>query len=216
MATKTDKTTFRGLGIPDPRTLTADALWEAESTYDQAGPTAGVPEAQQTDGGMVLKARGDQTAGTVKRIRLQDGGYPGTEGATAIWQVDGASSWYGWQPPYVLTGYQHLAQDTYDGHFAASLLTLQSGDVLQVGCRGPGYPTFDERYSARRYDAASAVWQSTVTIADLTHPTLNSGLIDAVQLPDGRILAIYLVEDEITGKTQISVASSSVQRMGPP
>jgi hypothetical protein len=209
MATKTDKTTFRGLGIPDPRTLTADALWEAESTYDQAGPTAGVPEAQQTDGGMVLKARGDQKTDTVRRIRLQDGGYPGTEGATAIWQVDGASSWYGWQPPYVLTGYQHLAQDNDDGHFAASLLTLQSGDVLQVGCRGPGFPTFAERYSARRYDAASAGWQAVVTIADLTHPTLNSGLIDAVQLPDGRILAIYLVEDEITGKTQISVASST-------
>ena len=86
MATKTDKTTFRGLGILDPRFLTSDVLWAAESTYDQAGPRPGVPEPQQVSD-FVLKSTGSQTADSSIRVKLQRGGYPGTSGAAAIWRT---------------------------------------------------------------------------------------------------------------------------------
>ena len=207
MATKTDKTTFRGIGILDPRFLTSDVLWAAQSTYDQAGPRPGVPEPQQVSD-FVLRSTGTQAPDSSIRLRLQRGGYPGTSGAAAIWRPDTGSEWYGYQPPYIYRGYEWIVGDGGQGHNYPTLLTLQNGDVLQLGSRKSGTTI---AYDARLYTASTATWAASAAVveANLNQANLNAGQIDAVELPDGTILAFALVEDTITSKIQCNALVST-------
>lgn len=206
MAKDTTKSEFRCIAVPDPRVLNSDALWLAESSYDQAGNTAGVP-ADQSGSAMVMKAVGTQTAASALRYRAQVGGFPGHGHptgrgwpTTGIWQRDGQADWYGWDGPTSINGYEvvqsHVAPGNNDGHTYPSIITLASGNVLMAAGGDDGTA---ERIHTRLYTASTNTWGSAVLVAT---DQLGGGSIpglfpDLVQLSSGRVLLFHLTEDTL-------------------
>ena len=70
---------LRGILIPKA-SVTKDNIWGAESSYTQANPRAGIPEAQQIQTGLVLSCIGTQ-AETIT-VETTEGGLPGQAGFT--------------------------------------------------------------------------------------------------------------------------------------
>lgn len=181
----TSKTEFRGICIPHPATVDSSCIWESESSYDQAGPAAGVP-ADQSGSAMVLEATGAQTAGSTLRVRTEAGGFPGPNGARFIHRGADSGDWYGWLGPYSVSGYEYVASALYP-----SAITLQNDDILCFTASSTGVECWT-------YDAATNDWAFPATATVATHstfPNLNAAYCDAVQLPSGRILCLHLVED---------------------
>ena len=77
MATQIERTHLRGFLVHDTRL----AVWDAETTATEAGPRAGeaVPTARADDSypELGLQASGEQTAGTVLTVTVQQGGHLG-------------------------------------------------------------------------------------------------------------------------------------------
>lgn len=196
MATVTDKSAFRGFAIPHPSTLTSSCIWAAESSYDQAGNIAGIPE-DQDGSSMVLRASGTQTASSELRIRTQRGGIPGRGNeATFIRQRNGDTDWLGWDGPTAIAGVEYLGGGSF---IRPSLLALESGRVLCV-CNAEASPN---QVGALFYEAAANNWSSNfaqgaeiVTHASFTD--LNHAYADAVQLPSGRVLCFSMHESATT------------------
>lgn len=88
---------LRGLILHDPRIKHAN-LDASQSSYTQASPRPGVPEDQNTPrSSMVFQTSGNQSANQQLRIRIGEGGYPGTEarGAGGLWKYESDTNWYG-------------------------------------------------------------------------------------------------------------------------
>ena len=124
---------LRGLAYHDPR-LTK--VWGAESSYTQAGNTAGDPNPQQ-DTEMELEASGQQDADSTLRIQSLRGGLPGPGPMRAgfCWRDDDASDWRGWEVPTTPLGWEHVAwtdgtSGLVRGTYTPHSVTLDDGTVL--------------------------------------------------------------------------------------
>lgn len=186
----TSKNLFRGIAVPHPKVIDSTALWPEQSSYDQAGPTAGVPE-DQDGSAMVLEAFGDQTASTTLRVRTKRGGFPGN-GASYIHRAADSGDWYGWNTPATIWGYERVGAAGLTVN--PSALTLANGNVLVFVSSSLGG---SGEVRVWEYVASTNAWSvgATVVANEGAYSNLARAYCDAVQLPSGRILCFYLVED---------------------
>ena len=79
---------LRGFLIPS-KSFSLSNIWDAQSSYTQKNPRAGIPEAQQLGTNMHLKSIGEQTQDIT--ITTQQGGLSGID-ARYSW-TDAQSKW---------------------------------------------------------------------------------------------------------------------------
>ena len=92
MGSDVSKNHFRGLLVPDPRLST---VWAAQSSFTQADPQPGIPEAQGNYE-LGLTSSGTQAADGQLRIRSQRPGHPGKTGDGGfVWKNQGDANWRG-------------------------------------------------------------------------------------------------------------------------
>lgn len=196
---------LRGLAYHDPR-LTK--VWGAESSYTQAGNTAGDPNPQQ-DTEMELEASGQQDADSTLRIQSLRGGLPGPGPMRAgfCWRDDDASDWRGWEVPTTPLGWEHVAwtdgtSGLVRGTYTPHSVTLDDGTVL-VAVQAV-YVSGSTSYQVRVYkrDPSDGSWSSTAiysqdsTWTDGAYPCL-------VVLPSGRVLCYHWIEDTSENEAQV-------------
>ena len=189
----------------DPR-LTSSAIWDAQSTYTQAGPRPGVPE-PQNDTELVLQATGDQSASKQLRVKALKAGHPQrVDGGGLIWQYDGDTNWRGRDVPTVITGWEAVEWDdgstvgTVQRTFTPHAITLSDGVVL---CAAE--VTHDSTPPNRVFvykRTTAGVWSSASVFTQVpawtfgAHPCL-------VLLPSGRVLCFHWIEDTIAEESQV-------------
>ena len=204
-----EKSTFRGLLVPDERIKEAN-ISAADSTYNQAGPLPGVPEPQaETD--LNLEATGTQSANKQLRIATQRGGHPDRGGATFRWknEADAASAWRGWTQPNTMQSWQVMdvgnplassgTQVAHDAHAVA----LPNGYIaicwhrkridginLYKGVR------FQTMAPDGTLSTALTVWETLDAITQETHPCM-------MLLPNGRLMLYHYFEDIVADVVQV-------------
>jgi len=207
MAIDRSRDVIRGLLIQSP-SITAESIWDAESSYTQAGNTAGDPEPQQSTE-MVLEASGTQDASSSIRVQTLRGGLPGSGPMRAGfgWRNDDSSDWRGWEVPTTAMGWEHIVwtdgtsvgvRSTETPH----AVTCPDGTVL-VAVQASSYIT-DWAYQVRVYarDSDDGSWSSTAAYSsdtdwtDGAHPCL-------VVLPSGRVLCYHWIEDTAANEAQV-------------
>ena len=100
--------------IPTDNRLTdpASSLWSTYTSVTQAGPTAGVPEAQGSYE-VVLQASGNQTAGSSITTYCVQGGMPDMAAISGglVWRntSDSATAYRGWEPPTTMAAWEPIA-----------------------------------------------------------------------------------------------------------
>lgn len=207
MAADTSRSIFRGIAVLDPRSITSAAIASEFSTYDQAGPLAGIPE-DQDDSSIVWEAVGTQTAGSELRLRTHNGGFPGGDnGARFIRQRNGDSDWLGWNAPQAIDGYEYLVNAGYN----PTAVTLENGDVLAV-YNGSSISTIN--YQLRT--ASTNTWGSSQSIlSTTTWANLTYSHCDVIVIPPTtkrtteRVIVFYLVEsDQVATEVQIDAKYS--------
>ena len=199
MASDLSKAQFRGLLIPDPRLTT---IWSAQSSFTQADPQPGVPEAQG-DYDLALTSSGVQAASTDYIIRTSEPGHPSKTGpASFMWknQGDASTAYRGWDVPNVVTSFQQITYTNFsttgDSQRSPSAVTLDDQTVICA------YYYKDSSIShsirVRTMAAGASVFGSEVVV--YTQSNDPSDAIDAdfnvhfMKLPDDRVLLYYLAE----------------------
>lgn len=174
---------LQGLVIPEARLQT---LSLADSTYTEAGPRVGVPEAGQVTSA-VLHTTGTQSGGGVVRVRTQSPGHPGDFGASFLWRVGASESFRGWDPPWVLRGFEWVDRSTTANAWNhAYLLTLDDDTVLMSAVAGLRYVKVWKR-------AVGGTW-AAVTVYDHGSVMAVSPNPCMVLLPSGRVMLYHWVE----------------------
>ncbi len=169
------------------------SLWNAQSTYTQAGPEAGDPTpAAGQDSGVVLSASGDQTA-TV-HVRCGSSGHPGdgTRSLGLHYREDVADQWRGWQSPIVSLGWEAVDWTTgavySTAHFDA--VTLSNGKVVAAYLYDTGAITTIKV----KIRATSGTW-TKVSIDGVASATTAYSCPSLVLLPSGRLLCSWWSDD---------------------
>ena len=206
--------TMRGLGILDPRAI-SDNLWAAQSSFSQANPKPGVPDPQQpTD--MILQTSGQQPASKALRVGTIRAGMPGVADSSAgmVWQYNGDALWRGCDIPSVITGWE--AAEWTDGTGVTTLatgssaiLSLSNGDVLVAYYQKYATIPTTYRVATKVRSASTNTFGSSVTVysqeAALTQDLVSQGFYPGlVQLPSGRVLLFFWLEDTTTSTAQIT------------
>lgn len=174
-------------------------LWAAQSSYTQATPRPPDVEPAQSDG-LGLSASGVVTAIDDYDVRICQGGFPATDGASWAWRLDGgaADTWRGWDPPSVLSGWQALFWDTggASGVTATStphVAALDDGTILTACQRtsvvGPttSYQIAVYRVAPDGTETAATVYTSTTSPTDGYRPLV-------IPMPDGTVLVYGIVD----------------------
>lgn len=200
------RSTIRGIAIHDPRLTT---IWQAQSSYTQASPHAGIPDVTPSNSKLLLSAIGEQTPDTEIQIYSMEPGL--ALDGSYVWRKGTSGDWYGWEIPIGITGWEawvwaHTGiaagpRATYYPH----AVTLRSGTVLcvvQVTWRTAMAtteyhvrvyrrdPTTGAIASARVYDIGSAP-------TDGVHPCL---VVDPVS---GRVYCLSWVELGATAQVRV-------------
>jgi hypothetical protein len=124
--------------IPTDNRLTdpASSLWSTYTSITQAGPTAGVPEAQG-DYEVVLQASGAQEAAGSITTRFIQGGMPDAAARSAGYvyrdTADAATEYLGWEPPASIAAWEPVvwtASGTSDYRRHPHAVTLADGSIL--------------------------------------------------------------------------------------
>ena len=182
---------YQGILIPDGRfsadNLTEDDHASAPSSYTQAGPKPGVPEAQQSTR-MVLQTSGSQSALGCIEIESIRAGHPGLERAGFIWSDDEAETdKFGWDGPQLLSGWDTLfwSDDSTEKSARPDIARLNSGKLLALGLQDK--TSFAQTVKIYDPDAASNNWSTAGTIT-LDTSSEQKGPALCV-LPSDRVLA---------------------------
>jgi hypothetical protein len=196
------KSRYQGILVPDERfsldKLTASDHAAAPSSYSQAGPKPGIPEANDPTR-MVLQSSGEQSAGQAIKIMTTRAGHPGLERGGFVWQdfTEADPADFGWDGPQLLSGWGSLFSSTDNTEKSAipDMIRLQSGYLLALGTQDK--TTFAQDVSRYNPDAAtlSAGW-STVGAITLDSAEAQKGPA-LLQLPSGRVLAYFAVVDQV-------------------
>jgi len=207
MATDRSASRYQGLLIPDSRITVANIEeiggGNTDSAFSQGGPRPGVPK-PSGDTDLILQASGRQDTRGHLEIYTQRAGHAGRDGAGFLWRDvaagDSATSYKGWDPYSVFTGWEALLSDkdnTNDAH--PSIIRLANGKLLATGTQAPnGSGQFQAFYI---YDPSTGAWDtSTLTLPGSTQQT-GAAL---VELPSGRVLWI----GRSTNTTQVEVRYS--------
>jgi hypothetical protein len=180
VASEYSRDQFGALGIP-LREVSHDRIWEAESTYSEAGPIPGLVTPSATGQGLALRAHGAASSGQALDLRIARGGLPGPRGVAAIWrnQASPVEDWRGQDIPTVLTDLRTLTDGANTR--ARDLISLPDGQAIAVYEEQSG-----GAWSTKvRNMTAGGAWSSAVTLAGTSSTERYPAL---VRLPDGRIL----------------------------
>lgn len=143
MASDRSRTAFSALVLPYEL-----QLWDAESTYTEAGVEVGVPEAQRTTA-MVLESAGTQD-GDYLEVYAQRGGHPGPAGAGFIWRDTTTAAYRGWDVPTVITAAEVVEPITASLSAAYSPHTIATPDGAILTAVQVSIPGFDKVRVYRR------------------------------------------------------------------
>ena len=211
MATDTQPSKLRGLALMDPRIGTD--TWAAESSFTQAGPTPGVPEAQGSYD-LVLRATGTQAASQALRIKALESGNPEPDGGSFVWKKDGDALWRGHDAPSMITGWEHIIwtdgaplaaiQSTKGAH----AVTLDDGTIVlayQDKAMGSLH-----RVVVKTRDPATGVWSAAGLVHQTTPIAPGFDFSPCLTvLPDGKVLLFHWTEDATHDEAQVRMHSST-------
>jgi hypothetical protein len=194
------KPALRGLLVPDLR-LGFDSIYVAGSSFEQAGPLPGVPEAQgETE--MVLESSGTQSADRKLRIRASKAGQPEPDGGSFAWRdvagpLGGAELWRGWDGPHALAYFEFYDYTTTAGKWKhPHAITLTDGTVIVVCEKSSRYVTCLSR------SPVTGAW-AEVTIHDNGSAFALAAHATVLALPSGRLLAFFFKEDTANSENQV-------------
>lgn len=204
MATDRSPSVERVIVVHDPRLRDPSVcLWAAQSSYTQAGPQPGVPEAQG-DYETVLQSGGSQSAAKLLRIQGWRGGHPVAEDdGGLIWQYSGDAGWRGWDPPNVSVAWEAVvysagADATRDPH----MLALPDGQLLCTYEATSNAVRTTRRTIAGTWTAPITVYTPAVNPTYAMRPCL-------CLLPDESVLLFHWVEDQVVQESQVRVWRST-------
>ena len=184
-ATDRSRTSYPALLIPDPD-INADTF-ASDSVFTALYPRPGQP-VPTTSTAMALTAHDTQSSGTLN-ILTQQGGIVGPQGASFLWKDSGATDYYGWDAPTVVTGWKSLLWSTTPVVAKPHTLPLASGKLLVHYCYGTGE---DGIYQSGISSAGTAI---TPALIDFDAVGASSACPAALQLPDGRVLLYGWIQD---------------------
>lgn len=190
MSQDRSRSQHQAIALPDA----AMSLWTAQTSASEAGPAAGTP-VPTASSRLALTASGAQTAAI--DVRVQDGGVPTLDvtdtdyqvlqAARMLWRRDGASDWYGWDPPGTLSRWEAIEQATTTPEYTRNpdIAVTESGVALiVVDLRDSGET--DEYILACYRRATSGTW-SRVVIDDQAFAPSQRRQPAIVVLPSGRV-----------------------------
>lgn len=188
MATNRSRTSYPALLIPDPD-INADTF-ASDSSFTALYPRPGQP-VPTVDTDLALSAHDTQSSGTLN-ILTQDGGIVGPQGASFLWKDSGATDYYGWDAPTVITGWRSLVWATTPAIAQPVALPLQSGRLLVHYAYGTGG---DQVYQSGRNSDGTLI---TPALVDLDAVGASSVSPATLQLPSGKILLFAWIKDNAT------------------
>ena len=205
MATALTRTYLRGLLIPDPRLTYEGAYSSTLSTATQAGPMPGEAVASQ-ETFATLVATGEQS-GTTVEVQTLRAGMPGLEGAGFVWRDQGATLWRGWDVPQTLTGWGSVRYTTTANDYRDAVILSTADDGLLIAYEDQ---TGGSVRASRRAASASSwsdvqVFSHALTIGAVYTTGAKPAL---VQLPSGRVLVFYCVEDSTSSTVDVWMSYS--------
>jgi hypothetical protein len=192
MGNNTSPDILRGFLLPHD--IDQTNIDNANSSFSQSGNRAGDPVPQQISK-LIVRAVGEQTAGSDLQIRTQRAGHAG-KGGQFVWVDNAASSSdFGRLLPSNITNYDiaDYSPNTSYYYKYPSMLGLDNGTLLiAVFSDEPTFLTPRITLYSRTEDDDI---YSTVTIANLVDPILGISLPETYpalcKLPDGSILCIF-------------------------
>lgn len=199
MGSAVEKSVVRGLIIPDSR-INKDSLWTAVNTYDTASQRAGIPVAAQSTE-LVLGASGTITE--AYDVRIQETGSPGIDGVTACFKPSAGTSWFGWDAPQAVSGWEVVDWKTTNGYEHIDAVSLQNGWILVCAAIQGGSSA---SVVVHGRDPDTLAWSNLATV---TIQTTTKKLTPCmVALPSGRVLLYYHIYDSTTNITNIAMEYS--------
>ena len=201
MGSDVSKNHFRGLLVPDPRLST---VWAAQSSFTQADPQPGIPEAQGNYE-LGLTSSGTQAANGQLRIRSQRPGHPGKTGNGGfVWKNQGDANWRGWDVPNLITNFRSIIWTDGSGPIVSAIypsaVCLDDQSIVIAYHR---QTNLSHQVRVQVMASGSDTFASGVTVyeqtaapsADLSssyHPCL-------VKLPGDRLILYFLTESNGLG-----------------
>lgn len=185
MATDRSRTRYPAILVPDPD-INSTTL-ATDSSYTALYPRPGQPVPTGTTA-MALAAHGTQSSGTLD-VKTQQGGIVGPQGASFLWKDSGATDWYGWDAPTVITGWRSLVWATTPAIAQPVALPLQSGRLLVHYAYGTGA---DQVYQSGRNSDGTLITPALVDLDAVGASYVSPGTL---QLPSGKILLFAWIQD---------------------
>tara|TARA_R100001086_G_scaffold53381_1_gene23833 strand:+ start:6815 stop:10222 length:3408 start_codon:yes stop_codon:yes gene_type:complete len=197
MASDLSKAQFRGLLIPDPRLTT---IWSAQSSFTQADPQPGVPEAQGNYD-LALTASGDQPASRSYVVRTSEPGHPSKTGpASFMWKNEGDAStaYRGWDVPNAISTFMSITWSDSESAINPTVVTLDDQTVICAYHRKQNSGT-ENTICVRVMSAGSNTFGSEVELfSEVSAPSaamLGTFGQHLVKLPGDRVLLYFFTED---------------------
>ena len=197
MASDLSKAQFRGLLIPDPRLTT---VWAAQSSFTQADPQPGVPEAQGSYD-LSLTSSGTQAASTEYRVRTITPGHPSKSGPGAFaWKksADASTAYRGWDVPNVITSFESVTFSDSESAIDPTVVTLDDQTVICAYHRKQNSGT-ENTICVRVMSPGSSSFGSEVELfTEVGAPSaalLGKFGQHLVKLPNDRVLLYFFTEN---------------------
>lgn len=184
-ATDRSRTAYTGFLVPDPDINST--TFAADSSFTALYPRPGQPVPATTTA-LALAAHDTQSSGTLN-IATQQGGIVGPQGASFLWKDSGATDYYGWDAPTVISGWRSLVWATTPAIAQPVALPLQNGRLLVHYAYGNGG---DQVYQSGRNSDGSLI---TPVLVDLEAVGASSVSPATLQLPSGKILLFGWIQD---------------------
>ena len=190
---------FRGLLVPDPRLTT---VWSAQSSFSQADPQPGVPEAQGSHQ-LVLTSSGTQTASKTVNLQTSGAGFIGSgSNASFLWKesTDGSAKYRGYNVPNTISSFDPVSWSTYDRKDPhAIVLDDQTTIITYYRYTGSAYQVVTQARVVPSTSFATAVvvhTQSSAPSAAL-NVSFNPCL---VKMPDQSVMLYFMTENSSLGQ----------------
>jgi hypothetical protein len=210
MASDLSKAQFRGLLIPDPRLTT---VWSAQSSFSQADPQPGVPEAQGNYD-LALTSSGDQAASTTYLVRTSEPGNPSRTGpASFMWknQSDASTAYRGWDVPNVITSFDSISFSDSESALDPTVVTLDDQTVICAYHRKQNSGT-ENTICVRVMAPNSSTFGSEIELfSEVSAPSaaINSSFGQhLLKLPNDRVL-LYFFSESASGIGNIRAYEST-------
>ena len=214
MANEITRDPLRGLLIADER---GTAIWDAESSYTQAGPRAGSPEPTGVSH-LALTASGDQTAATTLEALTLRAGVARANPATSaafVYRAATSGDYWGWDAPSLLARIEPIQwcdTATTDEQYAknADALALPDGTALFAyelyTTDGAVAQPYQVRVTKRATDGSLSTVNAFTT--SFATPTSQGRYPALLLLPSGRVLLYFWVFDPNLNEANVRVLYS--------